>query len=241
MLASAARSSGLLVAVEDLRVVYPSRTGEVIALDGVNLRVQPGDFVCVTGPSGSGKSTLLHAICGLRPAQDGTVQLGETQIASLSERELAAFRLRHVGLVFQFFHLVRSLTIRQNVALPLLMSGATMREVRDEVDELLRAVGMADRATSSLSKLSGGELQRIAIARALASAPALVLADEPTGNLDARTGDSVMALLETICRAYQATVIVVTHDPAAAAYADRRFVLEDGRLSPANSATEPRT
>ena len=184
---------------------------------------------------------MLHAICGLRPAQHGTVQVGETQIASLSERELAAFRLRHVGLVFQFFHLVRSLTIRQNVALPLLMSGATMREVRDEVDELLRAVGMADRATSSLSKLSGGELQRIAIARALASAPALVLADEPTGNLDARTGDSVMALLETICRAYQATVMVVTHDPAAAAYADRRFVLEDGRLSPANSATEPRT
>ena len=227
--------------MEDLRVVYPSRTGEVIALDGVNLRVQPGDFVCVTGPSGSGKSTLLHAICGLRQAQHGTVQVGETQIASLSERELAAFRLRHVGLVFQFFHLVRSLTIRQNVALPLLMSGATMREVRDEVDELLRAVGMADRATSSLSKLSGGELQRIAIARALASAPALVLADEPTGNLDARTGDSVMALLETICRAYQATVIVVTHDPAAAAYADRRFVLEDGRLSPPNSATEPRT
>ena len=241
MLASAARSSGLLVAVEDLRVVYPSRTGEVIALDGVNLTVQAGEFVCVTGPSGSGKSTLLHAICGLRPAQHGTVQVGETQIASLSERELAAFRLRHVGLVFQFFHLVRSLTVRQNVALPLLMSGATMREVRDQVDELLGAVGMADRATSSLSKLSGGELQRIAIARALASAPALVLADEPTGNLDARTGDSVMALLETICRAYQATVIVVTHDPAAAAYADRRFVLEDGRLSPPNSATEPLT
>ena len=241
MLASAARSNGLLVAVEDLRVVYPSRAGEVIALDGVNLTVQAGEFVCVTGPSGSGKSTLLHAICGLRQAEHGTVRVGETQIASLSEGELAAFRLRHVGLVFQFFHLVRSLTVRQNVALPLLMRGATMREVRDEVDELLRAVGMADRATSSLSKLSGGELQRIAIARALASAPALVLADEPTGNLDARTGDSVMALLETICRAYQATVIVVTHDPAAAAYADRRFVLEDGRLSPANSATEPRT
>ena len=238
MPSNGARSSGLSILVENLRVVYPSPAGDVTALDRVSLRIHAGEFVCITGPSGSGKSTLLHAICGLRPAQSGAVKLGETDIGSLVEEELAVFRRRHIGLVYQFFHLVGSLTVSQNVALPLLMDGATMRGVRDRTGELLVAVGMAERAGHPLSKLSGGELQRIAIARALVAEPAVVLADEPTGNLDARTGDSVMALLAAICRARRTTVLVVTHDPAAAAYADRRFSIEDGRLRPADSSPE---
>lgn len=200
------------------------------ALDHVDLDLVAGEFVALLGPSGSGKSTLIHLSAGLDEPDAGSVIVLGHDLASASKQDRARMRRRDVGLVFQFFHLLPALTVRENIALPLLLDG---RRREDAVDDLLARVGLADRADHFPAELSGGQMQRTAIARALVTEPRLVLADEPTGNLDSATGEAVMELLCSTVRDAGAGLLLVTHDERIAARADRRVRLCDGRLKTA--------
>jgi putative ABC transport system ATP-binding protein len=202
----------------------------VDALRGVDCRVAEGEFVAVMGPSGSGKSTLLHVMGGLDAPTGGEVTLAGRQLAHLADDALTVLRRRQIGFVFQFFNLLPTLTAAENVALPLLIDGKRLADYRARVDDLLDLVGLAARRDHKPDQLSGGEQQRVAIARALVTEPAIVLADEPTGNLDSRSGRDVLALLRRACDEKGQTVVMVTHDPLAASYADRVMLLHDGRL-----------
>jgi putative ABC transport system ATP-binding protein len=226
------------------RVVKHYRRGveDVVALDGVDLRVDEGDSVALVGPSGSGKSTLLHLAGGLDVPDAGVVRLDGQDLASLTRRERARARRRDVGFVFQFFHLLPSLSVAENVELPLLLDGAGRRGARrgrrrrgpdQRVRELLARVDVEHRAGHLPGELSGGEMQRVAIARALVAGPRLVLADEPTGNLDSGTGAKVLDLLLELVTEDRAALVMVTHDEAAASRAGRALHLHDGRLRPA--------
>jgi ABC-type lipoprotein export system ATPase subunit len=208
------------------------RAGEQIeVLRGADLDVRPGELVAVVGRSGSGKSTLLHVAGGLVTPEQGDVRVGGRSLASLSAVERAEVRRRTIGFVFQFFHLLPHLSVRDNVALPLLLDGARTGEARRRADDVLDAVGLADRAAHLPSELSGGQLQRSAIARALVNEPEVVLADEPTGNLDATTAGEVLDLLVSQVRDRSVALVLVTHDVAAAARADRTLHLVDGLLA----------
>ena len=200
------------------------------AVDGVDLSISAGEFICIMGPSGSGKSTLVRLIAGLQTPERGTVTIGSTEISSATPDAAAAFRRRNIGLVFQFFDLIPDFTLRQNVALQLLMDGKRMPEVRERVDALLVQLGIGDRADHALEELSGGELQRVAIARALVGNPALVLADEPTANLEERTSNEVIELFADACHTRGVTSVVVTHNPEFQRVADRTLWMRDGRL-----------
>jgi len=200
------------------------------AVDGVDLAVSAGEFVCIMGPSGSGKSTLVRLIAGLQTPERGSIRIGPTGISSATPDAAAIFRRRHVGLVFQFFDLIPDFTLRQNVALQLLMDGKRMPEVRERVDSLLTQLGLGDRMEHALEELSGGELQRVAIARALVGDPAIVLADEPTANLEERTANEVIGLFADACHTRGVTSIVVTHNPEFQSVADRTLWMRDGRL-----------
>jgi lipoprotein-releasing system ATP-binding protein len=207
------------------------RAGEKIdVLRGADLDVRAGELVAVVGRSGSGKSTLLHVAGGLVTPAIGEVEVGGRRLSSLSANERATLRRRTVGFVFQFFHLLPHLSVRDNVALPLLLDGTKTSTARDRADAALAAVGLDDRAAHLPSELSGGQLQRSAIARALVSEPDVVLADEPTGNLDATTASEVLDLLVTQVRERDVALVLVTHDAAAAARADRTLHLVDGLL-----------
>ncbi len=201
----------------------------VHALRGVSLEVAPGDYVSIMGPSGSGKSTLLHIIGCLDRPSAGAYHLDGEDVTRLDERRLCQIRREKIGFVFQDYHLVHRLTAAENVELPLVFAGVDRRERRARVARALTAVGLADRAHHRPDQLSGGERQRVAIARAVVMAPRVILADEPTGNLDSASGREVVALLERM-NAEGLTLIVVTHDPALAARARRRLRLVDGRL-----------
>jgi len=201
------------------------------AVDSVDLEIAAGEFVSIMGPSGSGKSTLIRLIAGLQTPDRGSIRIGSTEISSATEDAAAVFRRRNIGLVFQFFDLIPDFTLRQNVALQLLMDGKRMPEVRERVDGLLNQLGLGDRLDHALEELSGGELQRVAIARALVGNPAVVLADEPTANLEERTSDEVIALLAETCRRHGATVVAVTHNPAFEQVADRTLWMRDGQLN----------
>ena len=208
---------------------YRRRAGpEVVALDGVSLDVSPGEFVGLTGPSGSGKSTLLHLLAGLDTPTSGRVDLVGEALSSAGERARARLRLEHVGIVFQRFHLLASLTARSNVALPLVELGLGRRERRERAEAVLDRVGLADRAGHRPGELSGGEAQRVAVARALVADPDLVLADEPTGELDSEAGARVVELLADV--ATDRAVLVASHDPAVVDAADRTHRLRDGAL-----------
>jgi len=219
--------------------------GEVTvnALQGVDFVVQQGEFVAVMGPSGAGKSTLLHMIGGLDTPSDGEVVLGGKRLAHLSDDEITIVRRRQVGFVFQFFNLLPTLTAAENVALPLLIDGQRSEDHAAHVDELLDRVGLGDRKEHKPDQLSGGEQQRVAIARAFVNDPKIVLVDEPTGNLDSKSGTTVLELLHRTCEELEATVVMVTHDPRAASYADRVVFLKDGRavreLLPGDSGLSP--
>lgn len=205
------------------------RGGEdVVALGGVGLAVSSGEIVAVVGPSGSGKSTLLHLAGGLDVPDRGHVQVDGRDLAGLSVAERAVLRRREIGFVFQFFHLLPNLTVAENVELPLLLDGRRRR--RDRVRDLIERVGVVHRADHLPSELSGGEMQRTAIARALVAEPALVLADEPTGNLDAGTGKAVLTMLGEVVNESETALVIVTHDEAATALASRVLHLADGRL-----------
>jgi putative ABC transport system ATP-binding protein len=210
--------------------VYPMGEVSVAALRGVDLAVAPGEFVAIMGPSGSGKSTLLHLLGGLEGVSAGEVALEEESLADLGERAVTLLRRRRIGVVFQFFNLLPTMTAEENVALPLLLDGRPWRECAARAGEALAWVGLADRAHHTPDRLSGGEQQRVALARALVIRPQVLLADEPTGNLDRAAGTLVLDLLRRACDESGQTVVMVTHDPSAAARADRVVFLRDGRV-----------
>jgi len=203
----------------------------VVALDHVDLEIQPGDFFALMGPSGSGKSTLLNLLAGIDRPTEGEVDVLGTNLARLSESELAGWRNAHIGYIFQTFNLVPVLTAFENVELPLLLTKLSKAERRKNVETALELVGLADRMGHQPKQLSGGQEQRVAIARAIVTDPDLILADEPTGNLDARSGEEILQILSTLNRELNKTIMLVTHDPHAASFASHQRHLEKGVLS----------
>ena len=206
--------------------------GEVIvdAIQNVNFLVQKGEFVAIMGPSGSGKSTLLHLLGGLDVPSEGDVSLAGHRLSLLRDDEVTILRRRQVGFVFQFFNLLPTLTALENVALPLLLDGMPRRQYERQGLKYLRIVGLEDRARHKPNQLSGGEQQRVAIARAMVTEPQILLTDEPTGNLDTTAGDRLLKLLRNACDEYGQTIVMVTHDPNAAVFADRVVFLLDGKI-----------
>jgi putative ABC transport system ATP-binding protein len=219
-----------MISLRGVRKVYGRGETEVCALDGVSIDIPAGQFVAVVGPSGSGKSTLLHLLGGLDQPSAGEIVIAGTPISGMSDDEITVFRRRKIGFVFQFFNLLPGLTAEENVALPLLLDGRGRRAVQPAVEAALAQVGLAHRRRHRPDELSGGEMQRVAIARALVIEPALILADEPTGNLDSRTGEQILALIRDANQRRGATVLLVTHDARAASYAGRTVTMQDGRI-----------
>ncbi len=220
----------LLIELADVWKTYDTGEVAVDALRGVDLTVAPGEYLAIMGPSGSGKSTLMHILGCLDAPSRGSYVLGGEQVANLSAGRLAELRNRFIGFVFQSFNLLPRASLLRNVELPMLYGGVARDERRERAQQLLDQVGLGDRARSLPSQLSGGQRQRAAIARALVTSPALLLADEPTGNLDQTTGGEVMDIFDALNGIGQ-TVIIVTHDPAVAAHAHRIVRLVDGRVS----------
>jgi len=214
------------------KVTKQYRMGEVSvnALDRVDFTVEKGEFVAIMGPSGSGKSTLLHLLGGLDGASGGEVTLAGKPLSRLSDNEVTLVRRRNVGFIFQFYNLVPTLTAEENIALPLMIDGKKMEDCRERIDYLLDLVGLADRRHHKPDQMSGGQQQRVAIARALVTDPDILLADEPTGNLDSKSGAAILELLRRTCDHLGHTIVMVTHDARAASYADRVVFLKDGRI-----------
>jgi putative ABC transport system ATP-binding protein len=221
------------ICAQELRRDFQMGHQTVHALDGVNLVVEGGEFLGVMGPSGSGKSTLLHLLGGLDRPTAGHIRVQSQDLTILDEDGLAAYRQREVGFVFQAFSLVSTMTALQNVEFPMLFARVPPARRRERARYLLQAVGLADRMGHKPTELSGGEQQRVAIARALVNDPTIILADEPTGNLDSRTGAEVMALLAQLNQEQARTVIVVSHDPSIINFTSRRIHLLDGRIADA--------
>lgn len=222
-----------LVEIQGLHKSYFEAGQERIVLRDLNLSLQAGQICAVRGRSGSGKTTLLNLIAGIDEPTAGTIRVNGASLSSMSPRERAQYRRSQVGFVFQFFNLIPTLTVGENVMLPSELAGRDLAEARQRADELLDQVGLADRGDDFPDRLSGGEQQRVAIARALAERPRLILADEPTGNLDQTTGEQVLALLEGLVRQHAVTLLLATHSRELAASADRQFHIEGGRLTEA--------
>ena len=218
--------------LETHQVSKQYQMGEVTvdALAGVDFTVEAGEFVAIMGPSGSGKSTLLHLLGGLDGPTDGEVTLAGKQLSKLNDRQVTLIRRRNVGFIFQFFNLLPTLTAEENIGLPLLIDGQNIAKHKDKLDRLLDLVGLTDRRHHKPDQLSGGQQQRVAIARAFVTDPAIVLADEPTGNLDSKTGDGILRLLRRSCDEFKQTIVMVSHDAKAASFADRVVFLMDGRI-----------
>ena len=213
---------------ENVSKIYGIGDIEVKALDNVSFSVEKGEFVSIMGPSGSGKSTLLHILGGVDEPTEGNVYIDGTDIHSLNEDKLAIFRRRQIGLVYQFYNLVPVLNVDENIALPYLLDGRPMDKER--LDYVVEHLGLMERRGNFPSQLSGGQQQRVALGRAMYSRPAILLADEPTGNLDRKTGDEIISLLKESNRMNKQTVILVTHDEALAMQADRIICIEDGKI-----------
>ena len=220
----------VILEAHDLVKRYPVGGGEVRALDGVSLAVEGGEFLAIMGASGSGKSTLLHLLGGLDRPSEGRVVIDGVDISELDDEGATLTRRRKTGFVFQFFNLIPLLTVQENVALPFLIGGESVADHGERVDRLLEMVGLSGKASHAPDQLSAGEQQRVALARALATEPALLLADEPTGNLDYTTGGEILDLLWRSCVDLGQTIVLVTHEARAAAYADRVLVVRDGRV-----------
>ena len=212
----------------DARKTYGIDEAAVHALDGVTVSFEPGRFTAIMGPSGSGKSTLLHCLAGLDSLTEGAVFIGETYLAELNDKQLTELRRTQVGFVFQAFNLIPTLTARENIMLPLMLGG-------DEgdtawIERVIDTVGLADRMTHRPSELSGGQQQRVAVARALASRPTIIFADEPTGNLDSNSGQEILSFMREAVDEFGQTIVMVTHDPYAASFSDRAVFLADGKI-----------
>lgn len=218
----------LPLAVEDVHKKFCQGGVDIDVLKGISLTVPGGDFVAIMGPSGSGKSTLLHVMAGLTDATSGRVRIHGTDIAALSDRRLTALRRRQIGVVFQAFNLIPTLSVQDNITLPVLADGRACD--RDRLLRITSLLGIVDKLDRRPGKLSGGEQQRVAIARALLPAPAIILADEPTGSLDSESGQNLCRLLHTCCQQEKQTILLVTHEPSVAVWARRTLVLKDGRL-----------
>ncbi|WP_308250723.1 ABC transporter ATP-binding protein [Nonomuraea rhizosphaerae] len=216
------------VVARDLTKVYGQGDARVHALRGVDVAFATGAFTAIMGPSGSGKSTLMHCLAGLDTATSGTVHIGEVELTGLNDKQLTLLRRERIGFVFQAFNLLPTLTAEQNILLPLEISAR--QPDRLLFDRVIETVGLTDRLSHKPAELSGGQQQRVAVARALISKPQVIFADEPTGNLDSRSGAEVLSFLRTSVRELGQTIVMVTHDPVAAAYADRVVFLRDGEL-----------
>jgi putative ABC transport system ATP-binding protein len=212
----------------DATKVYGHGEATVQALDGVTVEFAPGRFTAIMGPSGSGKSTLMHTLAGLDTLTSGHVFIGDTDLGTLNDKRLTKLRRDRIGFVFQAFNLVPTLTAAENIALPTSLAGR--KPDKEWVDEVVRTVGLSKRLRHRPSELSGGQQQRVAVARALASKPAIIFADEPTGNLDSHTGAEILSFMRTAVREMGQTIVMVTHDPTAASYADRAVFLADGQI-----------
>lgn len=219
------------ISTNNLTKIYGSGDTAVTALDHVSITVEPGQFVAVMGPSGCGKSTLLHLLGGLDHPTEGTVSIEDIAINGMPDDRLTELRRRKIGFVFQFYNLIPVMTVVENAALPVTLDGVKPADAQKKAAEWLARFGLADRLRSRPDQLSGGQQQRVAIARALVAEPLLILADEPTGNLDSRASDEIAGLLAEVSKKYGRTVIMVTHDPRIAAYADRIIFLKDGRVA----------
>ncbi len=219
------------VDVQNVRKIYKRDSQDIVVLDGLSLQVPQGEFVALMGPSGSGKTTLLNLIAGIDKPTSGRVTVAGTDVGSLSEGQLAKWRSRNIGFIFQFYNLIPVLTALENVELPLLLTRLSKRERRERALTALKVVGLADRAKHYPRQLSGGQEQRVAIARAIVGDPAVLVADEPTGDLDARSAEEILNLLQTLNSDFKKTIVMVTHDPRAAARAHVERHLEKGVLA----------
>jgi putative ABC transport system ATP-binding protein len=220
-----------LVRLNGVTRTFHRGSEDIHVLESLNLEVRQGEFLALMGPSGSGKSTLLNLIGGLDRADAGSVEIGPDRIDQLSDRDLAAWRAHHVGFVFQFYNLLAAVTAEGNVELPLLLTHLSKSERRQHVETALKVVGLSHRARHYPRQLSGGEQQRVGIARAVVTDPTLLLCDEPTGDLDRKSGDEILSLLQALNREHGKTIIMVTHDPHASARATRTVHLDKGQLS----------
>ena len=221
-----------MIETRNLHKSYQAGDTQVDALRGVSLKILPGEIVAITGPSGCGKSTLLHILGALDTPNSGQAYLDGHPLHSLDDDKLTAIRRLKIGFIFQFFHLLPTLTVEENILLPLLLAGRVTPAARTRARELLNSVQLVDRAHHRPHQLSGGQLQRAAVARALIHRPSVILADEPTGNLDSATSSIVIQLLTQLARHEKTTVVLVTHSELIAAAADRRIALVDGRIAP---------
>jgi putative ABC transport system ATP-binding protein len=212
----------------DARKVYGIGDSAVFALDGVTVSFEPSRFTAIMGPSGSGKSTLLHCLAGLDSLTEGAVFIGDTYLAKLNDKQLTELRRKQVGFVFQAYNLIPTLTARENIMLPLMLGGEDGDQVW--IDRVIDTVRLRERITHRPSELSGGQQQRVAVARALASRPTIIFADEPTGNLDSNSGGEILRFMREAVDELGQTIVMVTHDPNAAAYADRVVFLADGKI-----------
>src|ERR671922_452570 len=218
------------VDVQNVRKIYKRDSQDIVVLDGLSLEVPEGEFVALMGPSGSGKTTLLNLIAGIDQPTSGRVVVGGTEVSAMTESELAKWRSRNIGFIFQFYNLIPVLTAAENVELPLLLTKLSKRQRRERALTALKIVGLADRAKHYPRQLSGGQEQRVGIARAIVTDPMLLLCDEPTGDLDRKAGDEILDLLQALNREHGKTIIMVTHDPHASARASRTVYLEKGIL-----------
>ncbi|MDR0560242.1 MAG: ABC transporter ATP-binding protein [Prevotellaceae bacterium] len=219
-----------IIETKELKRVFSDTSGDVCAVDNVNLKIAKGEFTAIVGPSGSGKTTLLNMIGGLDAPTSGAILIDGKNISSLSEKQLTAFRLHHIGFVFQAYNLIPVLTAKENVAFIMELQGRGKEEIERRAVELLQAVGLGDRMDSRPAKLSGGQQQRVAVARALASKPQFVLADEPTANLDSKSAENLLDIMERLNEQEGVTFIFSTHDPRIMAKAKRIITLEDGKM-----------
>ena len=218
----------VLMELKDVKKIYRMGQEKVAALNGVSLQVQKGDICCLVGPSGSGKSTLLNMMAGLEKPSAGTIRFKKYKIEKMKENQLAQFRRKHIGFIFQSYHLIPTLNAMENISLPLVFKGVSRTERHKRAVQMLKSIGLLERRKHKPSQMSGGQQQRVSIARAFVNAPEIIFADEPTGNLDTRTADEMMHLMLRLASEYQQTLVIVTHNTELAIYANKVVYIRDG-------------
>lgn len=222
------KNDNIVLEAKNVWKVYGKGDNEVEALSGVNLKINRGEFVAIVGPSGSGKSTLLHILGGVDECSKGYILIEKQPLYQLSEKQLSILRRRKIGFIFQYFNLIPVLTVRENISMPILLDYKT--EDREYIDELIKILGLSDREKHLPSQLSGGQQQRVAIGRALANRPAIILADEPTGNLDSKNSKEILDLIKYSVKKFNQTLVIITHDLSIAKQADRIIKIQDGMI-----------